>query len=147
MSEKELSKAFLRGEGPIDLDALTSYVLRRDRRRIWLLAIGCVIAWMLVVMLPWSTVLPMLAKIGQYHAQSGTATAPTTPQATEQSMALLMIVKKGTLATFAGSIASMFLAAVCTVSLIVLSRRATLRQVNMRLQEISTQIKGLAGAK
>lgn len=146
MSEKDLSKAFLRGEGPIDLDALTSYVLRRDRRRIWLLGIGCVIAWMLVVMLPWSTVLPMLAKIGQYHAQSAGA-ATTTPQDREQSIKLLMIVKGGTLATFMGSIASMFLAAVCTVSLIVLSRRATLRQVNMRLQEISTQIKRLSGPK
>lgn len=147
MSEKDLSKAFLRGEGPIDLDGLTSYVLRRDRTRIWMLAIGCVIAWMLVVMLPWSTVLPMLAKIGQYHVQSAAATAPATPQDRAESVALLMIVKKGTMATFLGSIASMFLAAVCTVSLIVLSRRATLRQVNMRLQEISTQIKGLAGPK
>lgn len=147
MSEKDLSKAFLRGEGPIDLDGLTSYVVRRDRRRIWLLGIGCVIAWMLVVMLPWSTILPMLAKIGQYHAQSAAATTPATPQEREESLALLMVVKEGTLATFAGSIASMFLAAVCTVSLIVLSRRATLRQVNMRLQEISTQIKRLSGPK
>lgn len=147
MSEKDLSKAFLRGEGPIDLDALTSYVLRRDRRRIWLLGVGCVIAWMLVVMLPWSTVLPMLAKIGQNHAQSAAATAPTVQQARAESVALLKIVEKGTLATFAGSIASMFLAAVCTVSMIVLSRRATLRQVNMRLQELSTQIKGLSAQK
>jgi len=144
MSEKDLSKGFLRGEGPIDLDGLTSYVLRRDRTRIWMLAIACVIAWMLVVMLPWSTVLPMLAKIGQYHAQSAGATAQ---QDRVDPVALLMIVKKGTLATFYGSIASMFLAAVCTVSLIVLSRRATLRQVNMRLQEISTQLKGLSGLK
>jgi len=147
MSEKDLSKAFLRGEGPIDLDGLTSYVLRRDRTRIWMLAIACVIAWMLVVMLPRSTVLPMLAKIGQYHAQSVAATAPTAIEDRAQSVALLMIVKKGTMATFLGSIASMFLAAVCTVSLIVLSRRATLRQVNMRLQEISTQLKGLSGPK
>jgi len=147
MSEKDLSKAFLRGEGPIDLDGLTSYVLRRDRTRIWMLAIACVIAWMLVVMLPWSTVLPLLAKIGQYHAQYVSATAPATPQDRAESVALLMIVKKGTMATFLGSIASMFLAAVCTVSLIVLSRRATLRQVNMRLQEISTQLKGLSGPK
>ena len=105
------------------------------------------IAWMLVVMLPWSTVLPMLARIGQYHEQSVSATAPTMPQARAESVALLMIVKKGTLATFLGSIGSMFLAAVCTVSLIVLSRRATLRQVNMRLQEISTQIKGMSAQK
>src|SRR6185437_12285609 len=102
MSEKDLSKAFLRGEGPIDLDGLTNYVLRRDRRRIWMLGIACVIAWMLVVMLPWSTVLPMLAKIGQYHTQSAAATVPATPQEQAQSVELLMIVKKGTLATFFG---------------------------------------------
>jgi hypothetical protein len=37
----------------------------------------------------------------------------------------------------------MFLAAICTVSLIVLSRRATLRQVNARLGEISAQIRAM----
>jgi hypothetical protein len=36
------------------------------------------------------------------------------------------------------------MAAVCTVSLIVASRRATLRQVNARLAEISEQLKALA---
>jgi hypothetical protein len=49
------------------------------------------------------------------------------------------------MATFFGSIASMFVAAVCTVLLIILSRRATMRQVNLRLAEISAQLANLAG--
>jgi hypothetical protein len=43
-------------------------------------------------------------------------------------------------ATFIGSVTSMFVAALCTISLIILSRRATLRQLNVRLAEISAQL-------
>jgi ABC-type Fe3+ transport system permease subunit len=35
----------------------------------------------------------------------------------------------------------MLLAAVCTVALVVLSRRATLRQVNARLAELSAELR------
>lgn len=140
MSENEIGKALLRGEDPIDLDALTLRVLRRDRRRMWILGIGCVIAWMLVVMLPWSTVLPMVARVVQHQTEIQPSTAPFRADR-EETIRVLQIVKKGTIATFLGSIASMFLAAVCTVLLIILSRRATLRQVNVRLAEISAQLR------
>jgi len=142
MNEKFLGDALLRGEDPIDLDALTLRVLRRDRRRMWILGILCVIAWMLVVMLPWATILPMLAKVAE-HLVSPT-TGPTAAERQEQSVLLARIVKQGTIATFFGSIASMFVAAIFTVSFITLSRRATLRQVNARLMEISMQLKTLA---
>jgi len=62
MNESDLGKSLLRGEEPIDLQALTARVLRRDRRSMWFLGIACIIAWMLVVMLPWATILPMMAK-------------------------------------------------------------------------------------
>ena len=52
MNEKELGNAMLHGEGKIDSQALTERVLRRDRRRIWILGILCVVAWMMVVMFP-----------------------------------------------------------------------------------------------
>jgi hypothetical protein len=58
-----------------------------------------------------------------------------------------MILKKGTMLRFAGSMISIFLAAVCTVAFIIGSRRATLRQVNVRLGEISDQLKVLASRK
>jgi len=46
-----------------------------------------------------------------------------------------------------GSLASMFVAAVCTVSLILLSRRATLRQVNARLADLSAELKSFKTPK
>jgi hypothetical protein len=145
MIEKELGKALLRGEEPIDLGSLTQKVLKRDRRRIWILGIVSVIAWMMVVMLPWATILPMLAKVIEHQADAGNATTLAASDQNAQSLRLAQIVKQGTMATFFGSIASMFVAAVCTVLLIILSRRATMRQVNLRLAEISAQLANLAG--
>jgi hypothetical protein len=143
MTEKDLANALLRGETPIDIEALTQRILRRDRRRIWILGTICVIAWMAVVMIPWATVLPMVAKLG--HQELYPATMPFKGMDREQSLALLRVLKAGTVATFLDSIACMFVAAVCTVSLIILSRRATLRQVNVRLAEISAQLKAPLG--
>jgi hypothetical protein len=86
----------------------------------------------------------MMAKIVQYVRGENIAPgpAPMTPQ--EQSLFMLQVVKQGTIITFVDSIACILLAAVCTVALIVSSRRATLRQVNARLAEISDQLKALA---
>jgi hypothetical protein len=142
MSEKDFGKALLRGEHPIDVSALTHGVIRRDRRRMWILGTLCVIAWMLVVMLPWATILPMLAKVMEHFGATEGGGATTQPHQAS-TLELMQIVKGGTIATFIGSIASMFMAAVCTVSLIILSRRATLRQVNARLAEISDQLKAM----
>ena len=141
MSEKEFAKALLQGEDPIDLQLLTERVLRRDRRRIWVHGTVCILAWMLVVMLPWATILPMVALVGEYQADLMRSVTPATAQQSERLLHVLKMVKGGTLATLVGSFGSMFLAAACTVSLIVLSRRATLRQVNARLAEISSQLK------
>jgi hypothetical protein len=145
MNEKELGKALLHGEHPINISELTRGVLRRDRRRMWILGTLCVIAWMLVVMMPWATILPMLAKVVEHFAHADPFASPpaTTQPRSAEVVELLQIVKVGTMATFIGSIASMFMAAVCTVSLIILSRRATLRQVNARLAEISDQLKAM----
>jgi len=143
MSEKELGQALLRGEYPIDVQALTQGVLRRDRRRMWFLGIACLIAWMLVVMLPWATVLPLIAKIARHQTELNGSAPSTTAQQREQSILVLQAVRDGVRATFIGSVASMFVAALCTISLIILSRRATLRQLNVRLAEISAQIQVL----
>jgi hypothetical protein len=154
MSDKYFSDALLHGDSPIDLQAITARVLRRDRRRMFVLGFLCVLAWMLVVMLPWSTTLPMLAKVMEHQAHlkqdtafdANPATIPTIP-VQDDTLHLLRIVKGATIATFLGSLASMFFAAVCTVALILLTRRATLRQVNARLADISAQLKLLAQQK
>jgi len=145
MSDKDLGRALLDGESSIDLQALTRQVLKRDRRRITFLGIACFIAWMLVVMLPWATIMPMLAKVVEHQTDVSNGRIDAATQS-QQSYQLMQIVKIGTMATFFGSIASMFVAALCTVLLIVASRRATLRQVNARLGEISAQLKALASA-
>jgi hypothetical protein len=143
MNEKELGRMLLAGNGPTDVAALTARVLARDRRRIWLLGVGCVVAWMAVVMLPWATVMPMLAKVAEHQNEPnapGAATAPAHPMSAD----VLQAVRIGTIMTFIGSVASMFVAAVFTVAMIVVSRRATLRQVNVRLAEISAHLQTLS---
>jgi len=143
MSENEFGKKLTNQNGGPNAGDLTAIVLRRDRRRMWLLGIGCVITWMLVVMLPWTTVLPMLGNVVGHLAEI--TQNPTTNPADqrEQWIRVLQIVKKGTLATFAGSVLSMLAAAICTVSFIVVSRRATLRQMNAALADISAQLRQL----
>ena len=147
MNEKELGKLLLDGGNPPDAAALTERVLRRDRRRIWLLSAACVVAWMAVVMLPWATIMPMVAKIVEHQLAS--AGRPTTAPAgivPPDMNEVLQAVRFGTIAAFLFSLASMLVAAACTVSLIVVSRRATLRQVNARLTEISAHLRSLAQA-
>jgi ABC-type Fe3+ transport system permease subunit len=142
MSEKEFGKALLRGEEQINVQMLTERVVRRDRLRMWILGIVCVIAWMAVVMLPWATILPMLAKVVQHQSEMNQGVISATAQQLEVTN-VLEAVKVGTIATFISSMASMFVAALCTVLLIILSRRATLRQINARLAEISSQLKAM----
>ena len=141
MSDRDLGKALLAQESPVNSIAMADRVASRDRRRMWLLGITCVFAWMLAVMLPWSTTLPVLAKVAEYQAQtSHDSVIPNTGEPVD-SATLLRIVKQGTIATFIGSIASMFVAALSTVALVIFSRRATMRQINARLTEIAAELK------
>jgi len=149
MSENDIGNALLRGENEIDLKALTERVLRRDRRRVWILGAACFVAWMLVVMLPWATTMPALGKIAKHIVELNTPPAGavlTPPQQSERQTTLdiAQACKQATIATFLGSLSTMFVASLCTVLLVTTSRRATLRQVNARLAEISAQLKILA---
>ena len=153
MNERQLGEALLRGESAVDAAALTEKVLRRDRRRMWGLGLVCVVAWMMVVMLPWATVLPMVAKLVHLQAEAAAQQWELNQNNNAATMVwsakelagraneITQVVKVGTMATFFGSIGSMLVAAVCTVMLVVLSRRATLRQVNARLAEIAGELR------
>ena len=132
------------GDAPIDARAITEKVLRRDHLRVWILGIICVLAWMAVVMLPWATILPMMAKVVRHQVEVENAASMPRAETPDQRMEYLRVVKVGTMATFFSSIAAMFVAAVCTITLVLFSRRATLRQVNARLADISAQLKLLA---
>lgn len=146
MTQREFGDALLRGEDPIDVRALTDRVLRRDRRRMWLLGGACVLAWMLAVMLPWATIMPMVAQVIEHQATLNKG-GPAPADQRDQTLLVLQVVKQGTIATFVGSLASMLVAALSTVALVVLSRRATLRQVNARLAEISAQLRTMAAPR
>jgi hypothetical protein len=145
MNEREFGHALLHGDAPVDVRLLTDRILRRDRRRMWLLGVACVAAWMLAVMLPWATIMPMVAKVVEHQAMLNRAAgAPAPADQRTQLLDVLQAVKTGTIATFIGSLASMLVAAVTTVLLVVLSRRATLRQVNARLADISSQLRTMS---
>ena len=142
MSEEEFGKALTRGDDPIDVAALTARVLRRDKRRVWLLGIACIVAWMAVVMVPWATLLPMLAKVATLNR----VVVPTPAEQQRHAVLVAEVLKKGIVVTFVDNVIAMFVAALCTVLLIIASRRATLRQVNARLAEISASIRALGKA-
>jgi hypothetical protein len=148
MKEKDLGEALLRGEHPVEVAALTRNVLKRDRRRIWIVAILCGFAWLMVVLLPWSTLLPALAMFKQ-ATQSVVNPPPgsaISPEQREQTLILAKMIKGAMVATFSASV-MLLVAVVCTFALITVSRRATLRQVNARLADISDQLKALAAKK
>jgi hypothetical protein len=149
MGEKELGRALL------DLDARTlagasdpreptTRILDRDRRRIWwqtALTIGLWIAallmvlWMLValaLLMPFEAHLrneAELARVGMTPAMR--AHAELQAQIMFRMIAVGITCSVGVLALAAGS----------TVFLVLATRRATLRQINASLLEISDQLK------
>jgi hypothetical protein len=148
MKEKDLGEALLRGEHPVEISELTRSVLKRDRRRVWIVAIVCVFAWLMVVLLPWSTLLPALAMFKQAtHSIVNPPPGSTiSAEQREQTLLLAKTIKGAIVATFSASV-MLLIAVVCTLALITVSRRATLRQVNARLADISDQLKALAAKK
>jgi small neutral amino acid transporter SnatA (MarC family) len=145
MKEKDLGEALLRGEHPVEISELTRNVLKRDRRRIWIVATLCVFAWLFVVLLPWSTILPSL-RMFRDATQSIVNPPPgstISPEQRQQTLILARTIKGATIATFSASV-MLLIAVVCTLALITVSRRATLRQLNARLADISDQLRALA---
>ena len=81
---------------------------------------------------------PQIAKL-RMDIERGAVTAAEREQIKD---VLLFAFQKGTL-VIAFSVAVLGLAALCSVLLNLASRRATLRQINASLIEISAQLKGL----
>ena len=145
MNEKEMGRALLRRESDLDAKGIADAVMRRDRRRVWGMTFGCIAAWMLVVLLSWGTILPMVAKVAEHQRLLSSSTV-TAAEQKEDVTDTLRALKRGTVATFLGSTVTTLIAALCTVRLITFSRTATLRQVNARLDEISSQVKLIAAS-
>jgi hypothetical protein len=140
MNEKELGRALLNLDlappAAPDPRQLTRRILERDRRRIRLLAALVTILWLLVaagvVVLISIYLLQVPPRLRAYAA--GRAHLQNDWEAW---VILGDWVAKGIL----GCIIALLLAAVFTVLLILISRQATLRQINASLIEISEQLK------
>jgi hypothetical protein len=146
MTEKELGKALLNLElapapAAPDPRQLTQQILERDRRRIRFLAVLTTFFWSLtavgVVLLCPFYVMMVAPRLRAYQAGRAQLANDWNDWATVVDAAAYWSL---------ACTASLLLAAICTVLLILASRRATLRQINASLVEISEQLKQLRQA-
>jgi hypothetical protein len=148
MTERDLGKALLQldAAGPAvpDPRAMTDRILDRDRRRVrrltwltigvWLLAAGLV----LFLLVTFGLMFPALAKL-----KNPANPARVTPAQREMMLNELEIGFKVMSVAITFTVGVLALAALCTVGLVLATRRATLRQVNANLVEIGEQLKQL----
>jgi hypothetical protein len=143
MSEKELGKALLNvamtptPTAP-DPRQLTQKILDRDRKRIRLLAGLATLFWILttagIVYLCVFYAMIVAPRLRAYQAGGAQLENDWNDWAMAGDWAAYWI---------AACVIALLLAATCTVLLILFSRRATLRQINASLVEISEQLKQL----
>jgi hypothetical protein len=143
MTEKELGRALLNldltpSPAAPDPQHLTRKILQRDRRRIRLLAGLATFFWVLAT----AGVVWLISFYLVYVAPRLRAYGAGRAQLANDWNDWALVSDWGARSILACIIA-LLLAAVCTVLLILLSRRATLRQINASLVEISEQLKQL----
>jgi hypothetical protein len=143
MTEKELGKALLEldvtaAPAPPDPRQLTRTILQRDRRRVRWLTVLSVFFWVLsaagVVVIIWFYFFHINPRLAAYGAGRAHLQNDWNDWVYAADMGARFVL---------GCIATFLLAAVCTVLLILASRRAVLRQINANLAEISEQLKRL----
>jgi hypothetical protein len=147
VNERDLGKALLHWEAerlaaPPDPHEMTRRVLRRDQKRVKLLTAVAVLFWVLaaggiflLVYLFFTALSPKLAWMAR------------NPERIDRELSAIWVtIANWSVALFAVSFGVLLLAAVSTVVLVLASRRATLRQVNASLVEISDQLRKFAEA-
>ena len=153
MSESEMGKALLKVDaldlaGVPDSQQLTWKILEHDRRLVRRLTALTLVIWLMAagmvgfVMIAFGLLFPAQAKV----IQESEKRQITPDQRAAYEQALRQTFQMLTLA-IAASVGILALAALSTVRLIFASRRATLRQVNASLVEISRQLKELREAQ
>jgi hypothetical protein len=149
MTENELGRALLKLDaaglsGVPDLKQQTWKVLDRDRRSVRRLAGLTILLWLLsaalilTVLVAFGLLMPRQAKL-RMDVEQGKVTPAQGDQIAHGHM---IEFEMGTV-IIAVSVAALSLAAFATLLLNLTSRRATLRQINASLLEISEQLKGL----
>jgi hypothetical protein len=140
MTEKELGKALLNLDSARAPEPrqLTQRILDRDRRRIRSLVVLATLFWLVtaagIVSLCPFYVIMVAPRLRAYQAGRAQLANDWNDWATVGDWAVYWIL---------ACIITLMLAALCTVLLILLSRWATLRQINASLLAISEQLKQL----
>ena len=149
MSEKELGRALLDLDSPklagvSDARQQTWKILERDRRRVWWLTALTVALWAAAILM----VLGMLVAFGlvfplQAKLRDPAELARLPPEMRQDAQFKAQIAFQMVTVGVTVSVGILALAALATICLVVASRRATLRQINASLLEISQQLKEL----
>jgi hypothetical protein len=148
VNEKDLGEALLlldmSARPAADTRALTDQILARDRRRVRLLTWLTVGAWLvasgliLFLLVSFGLLFPAQAKLNDQAYQ-----ARITPTQREQMGHELEIAFKMSSVIITLTVGALSMAGLCTLGLVLATRRATLRQVNANLVEITDQLKQL----
>lgn len=151
MNEKDFGDALLRldmsARPPADARALTDRVLARDRRRVRVLTWLTVGTWLasaglvLLLLVFFGLLFPMMAKLRDEAVQG-----QMTPAQRELAQTKLEVAFRMTSVGITFTVGMLALSALCTLGLVAATRRATLRQVNANLVEITEQLKQLRQA-
>jgi hypothetical protein len=154
MSDSDLGKALLQLDaaqlaGVPDARQQTWRILEHDRRRVRRLTVLAVVLWVfaallvLLVFVAFGLLFPFMAKVIRQVEDAREDAAGV--QMKSQVGQVFRVIQAGQAVAFiaAGALGVLGLAALATVFLVLASRRATLRQVNASLLEISEQLRQL----
>ena len=149
MGEKELGHALLQLDseqlaGNPNARQQTWKILERDRRRVWWLTAITVTLWAAAILM----VLAMLVAFGlvfplQAKLRDPAELARLPPEMRQDAQFKAQIAFQMVTVGVTASVGLLAFASLATVFLVVASRRATLRQINASLLEISQQLKEL----
>jgi hypothetical protein len=152
MSEIDLGRALLALDseklaGNPDARQQTWKILERDRRRVWWLTALTVALWaaailmVLAMLVAYGLVFPLQAKL-----RDPAELARLSPELRQDAQFSAQVAVQMVTLGVTCSVGILALAALATILLVVASRRATLRQINASLLEISQQLKELRQA-
>jgi predicted histidine transporter YuiF (NhaC family) len=151
MTDKDLGRALL----ALDADKLagsdtrqqTWQILERDRRRVWWLTAVTIMLWAAAILMvfgmlvAFGLVFPLQAKL-----RDPAELARIPPEMRQDAQFKAQIAFQMVTVGVTCSVGILALAALATILLVLATRRATLRQINASLLEISQQLKDLRQA-